>query len=188
MKKRRIILLLFLAILLGFCAWAYFGGHLFGSKDSLLEKGTQLLEEEKYDEAIETFEKALSKDEDAGDAYLAIGLAYYQQGEYGKALDALKQAVKTDDGKVVEAYRLMGNCSMEQGDYQGALNSFNLGVLMAEDSADCEAIEQEMRRNEIVCYEKLEDWESASQKAEEYLTSYADDEEVQKEAQFLRTR
>ena len=188
MEKKTIIKLSCLAFLLILCGWAVFGGHIFGGKNHLLKKGTTLLEEEKYDEAIKKFEKVLSIDEENGDAYLGIGLANYQQGQYDEALEALKEAVKSDDCKVAETYRLMGICSMEQGDYQSALNSFNLGILKAEDSEDSEEIEQEMRRNEIVCCEKLEDWETASQKAEEYLTLYEDDEEVQKEAQFLRTR
>ena len=47
---------------------------------------------------------------------------------------------------------------------------------------------REMKYNEILCYEKLADWENARQKAEEYLSEYPDDEAVQKEAEFLETR
>ena len=39
-----------------------------------------------------------------------------------------------------------------------------------------------------VDYEKMEDWESAEVKLEEYLESYPNDKAAKKEAEFLETR
>ena len=45
-----------------------------------------------------------------------------------------------------------------------------------------------IRYNIIVAYEKMEDWESAEVKLEEYLESYPNDKAAKKEAEFLETR
>lgn len=47
---------------------------------------------------------------------------------------------------------------------------------------------QEMRFNQIVCYEKLGDWENAKTKIAEYIQVYPDDADAQREAKFLETR
>ena len=47
---------------------------------------------------------------------------------------------------------------------------------------------QEMRYNEVVCYEKLADWENAKQNASEYLIEYPEDTAMEREAEFLETR
>ena len=45
---------------------------------------------------------------------------------------------------------------------------------------------QEMRFNQIVCYEKLGDWENAKTKIAEYIQVYPDDADAQREAKFWR--
>ena len=49
-------------------------------------------------------------------------------------------------------------------------------------------MKQEIQFNVIVCYEKLEDWDNAKVKLEDYVTAYPDDEKAAKEAEFLKTR
>ena len=49
-------------------------------------------------------------------------------------------------------------------------------------------MKQEIQFNVIVCYEKLEDWDNAEAKLEDYVTAYPDDEKAAKEAEFLKTR
>mgnify|MGYP005802440131 FL=1 len=49
-------------------------------------------------------------------------------------------------------------------------------------------MDRELKYNEIICYEKLADWENAREKANEYLSEYPDDEAVRKEAELLETR
>ena len=57
------------------------------------------------------------------------------------------------------------------------------------DHSDCsDDIKQEIQFNVIVCYEKLEDWDNAKAKLEDYVTAYPDDEKAAKEAEFLKTR
>ena len=76
--------------------------------------------------------------------------------------------------------------------YSSVLEYIQTGLALAdaddsEEAPDADMI-REMKYNEIICYEKLADWENARQKAEEYLGEYPDDEAVQKEAEFLETR
>lgn len=40
----------------------------------------------------------------------------------------------------------------------------------------------------IVACEGMEDWEQAKEKLEEYIAKYPEDEEAEKEAEFLETR
>ena len=82
---------------------------------------------------------------------------------------------------------------MHLDDVQGALDAFKEGIALAEgtassDDPDYTEVLQEMKFNEVVCYEKLLDWESAKAKIQEYVSQYPDDEEAQKEAAFLSTR
>ena len=57
------------------------------------------------------------------------------------------------------------------------------------DHSDCsDDMKQEIQFNVIVCYEKLEDWDNAKAKLEDYVTAYPDDEKAAKEAEFLKTR
>ena len=57
------------------------------------------------------------------------------------------------------------------------------------DHSDCsDDMKQEIQFNVIVCYEKLEDWDNAKVKLEDYVTAYPDDEKAAKEAEFLKTR
>ena len=58
----------------------------------------------------------------------------------------------------------------------------------SENGKDSAEMIQEMRYNEVVCYEKLADWENAKQKASEYLIEYPEDTAMEREAEFLETR
>ena len=92
---------------------------------------------------------------------------------------------------------------MKLTDYQGAVNNFNAGILVSEnekknktgdaetgkeEDTDYTEVLKEMRYNLIVSYEKLEDWDNAKAKLEDYVTAYPDDEKAAKEAEFLKTR
>ena len=152
------------------------------------KNGTEFLEQKEYDKAIEEFEKIVAKGTETEEGYLGIGLARYEQGNYKEALKAFEKAIQKEDYQTAEVYRLMGICSMELEDEQKALNSFNLGIARTKEEKGCEEIAKEMQRNVVTCYERLEDWENACKKAEEYVKLYPEDEEMQKEVQFLRSR
>lgn len=172
MKKCKITVLLILSVFLIGCA-------------SYAEKGTDLLEEEKYEEAAEKFQKGIEKNKDLAENYRGLGLAYWELGDYENAEKAFQSALENEAEGTGALYNLMGLCNMELEDYEGALNYFRLGIA-SEDAG--EKLIQEMEYNEIVAYENLRDWETAKHKMEQYIEKYPDDEKAAKEAAFLRTR
>ena len=162
------------------------------------KEGTAALEEGNYAEALTRFQKAAESDdrEKAAEGYRGLGMAYYESGQYEKALEAFQQAVDLGAEETVQLYHLMASCGMQtwksEEDYTAVLGYIQTGLALAEiadgeEAPDTDMI-REMKYNEIICYENLADWENARQKGEEYLSEYPDDETVQKEAEFLKTR
>ena len=118
-------------------------------------------------------------------------MAYYEMEEYGSAMEAFQTALDRGAGQTVQIYNLMGICAMNVADYESALEYFQSGLALADTESEGETdtdLIREMRYNEIVCCERTADWESAKQKAAEYLQDYPGDEAVEKEAEFLETR
>lgn len=158
--------------------------------------GTEALEAGDYEEAKTQFQSlAGSDDRDrAAAGYRGLGMTYYEMEDYTSALEAFQQAVDNGAEQTAQLYNLMGICAMQNGDYASALEYIQSGLALADtsengsgESTDAELIRQ-MRYNEIVCCEQQADWESAKQKVAEYLADYPDDEEMQREAEFLETR
>lgn len=154
--------------------------------------GTEALEAGNYEEAQAQFtELSQSGDkEESAEGYRGLGMTYYEMEDYEKALSAFEQAEDAGVSPDVQLYNLMGVCGMQTGDYVKALEYIQAGLALADASSGgaSEELIQEMKYNEIVCYEQQTDWENAKQKASEYLEDYPDDEAVQKEAEFLETR
>ena len=100
----------------------------------------------------------------------------------------------------MQLYHLMSVCGMQtwtdqtedESAYTSVLEYIQTGLALADSGSNEEAPDadmiREMKYNEIICYEKLADWENAREKANEYLSEYPDDEAVRKEAEFLETR
>ena len=123
-----------------------------------IEKGTSLLKEEKYEEAAEVYDKAASAFE-----------------------TALEKGVK----KTPELYNLLGISYMKIGQYDKAAVSFENGNQM--DGAG-DQLKREMAYNEIFVLEKAGDYTKAKERADAYLQTWPDDEDVKKEAEFLETQ
>lgn len=154
--------------------------------------GTDALKEGNYEEAKTQFEKAIQDAEgtEAAEAYRGLGLTCYEQEDYEAALEAFRKAIDQGADPTVQIYNLMGVCAMQGEDYSSALEYINSALALAdtdEKEADANMI-REMEYNQVVCYEKAGDWENARAKAEEYLGKYPDDEQMKKEAEFLKTR
>lgn len=161
-----------------------------------VKDGTKLLEEGQYQEAITSFQNAIDKEKDAAEAYRGIGMAYYEQQDYEQARENLQAALDAGVLQTPAIYNLIGICGMNLDDYDGALAAFEQGTAIsemveiagAEEDIDYSEVIREMKYNQIVCCEKKLDWEGAKAYAEAYISAYPDDAEVQKEAEFLRTR
>lgn len=187
MKKRTAIICLTAACLLSGCA-------------NYVKDGTELLEQGEYAEAVTAFENVVSdesaKQEQLAEAYRGLGIAYYEQQDYANALENLQSALDAGGDETAEIYNLIGICNMNTGDYAAALEAFSTGIALysyeesSEDSTESSSAEllQEMLYNQVICYEETQDWASAKTAAAEYLSSYPDDEAMQKEAEFLETQ
>ena len=147
-----------------------------------LKDGTGYLEDGNYKEAVTAFQKAVDEGKKTAE-------------DYASAKDAFEKALAAGGEKNQVIYNLLGICGMKLNDYNYALEQFNQGISLSQNSGtsmeDAESFSevlQEMLFNQIVCYEKLGDWENAKTKIAEYIQVYPDDADAQREAKFLETR
>ena len=161
----------------------------------LLTGCTNALEDGNYKEAVTAFQKAVDEGKKTAEAYRGLGMAYYEQEDYASAKDAFEKALAAGGEKNQVIYNLLGICGMKLNDYNYALEQFNQGISLSQNSGTSmenaesfSEVLQEMRFNQIVCYEKLGDWENAKTKIAEYIQVYPDDADAQREAKFLETR
>lgn len=92
-------------------------------KDDLL-LGNALFEEEKYDEAVEVFQKIVEEFPDAYIVNMNIGNCYFQKGNYDEAekyyMMVLEKAPENHD-----VLMGIGNCYSNRGDQEKALEWYN---------------------------------------------------------------
>lgn len=93
------------------------------------------------------------------------------------------QQIQKEYGATAQSYNGLALCAMASGDYTGALSYISEGLAL-----DGASGKQELYFNEIVAYERLQDFETAKAKAQEYVQRYPGDEAGQKEWMFLSTR
>lgn len=158
-----------------------------------------------YKLAVENFTQAAQKAEDKGkreaaaEAYRALGMAYYEKKDYQNVQESLQKALDLGGERSAEIYNIIAVSAMQQEEYESALKAFEEGISYASSSDAVNAPEskkgvdyteliQEMRYNQIICYEKLLDWENAKNTASDYIADYPNDDKVQREIEFLRTR
>lgn len=150
-----------------------------------LEEGLAYLKEEKYSEAITSFEASIDKKKDVGEAYRGIGIAYWEQENYQQAEEAFTDALLNGVDKTGTLYNFLAICDWKEQDLDGALQDFMTGIRCEPEGSE---LRQEMEFNVICIYEEKQDWANAKARMEEYIAAYPEDEQAQKEAEFLRTR
>lgn len=79
------------------------------SKEELFNSGIELLENEKYDQAKEYFERIIQIDKKSYDAYFSLGEIYYVQGAFKKAASNFSKTITllnkvNDSSFLAEAY------------------------------------------------------------------------------------
>ena len=164
-----------------------------GGCSNLQKSGVEALESGDYETALADFQE-MTEDggSDAAEGYRGLGMTYYEMEDYAKALESFRQAAELGAEQTVQTYNLMGICAMQTEDYASALDYIQSGLalLRTSDGADKakDDLVQEMKYNEIICYEQQAAWADARQKVKEYLEEYPDDETAKKEAEFLETR
>lgn len=112
-----------------------------------------------------------------------MGQVYLAQNDTQSAW-VIYQQYKEKFGETAESYNGIALCDMADGDYNAALQDIQSGLsLEVSDSS-----KRDLLYNEIVVYERMQDFETAKQKASEFMQLYPDDEAGQKEYDFLSTR
>lgn len=158
---------------------------IFSGCSSLAGQGAELLEAEKYEEAVEQFKASIDKGQNLPQSYEGLGIAYLELEEFENAVWAFEQAVGKGAKETAVLCNLAGVGSLRSEQYQKAINYFEKGLELEGAS---EELAKEMSFNLIVSYEKLGKYQKAKEKLDEYLSAYPDDEKALKEQEFLNTQ
>ena len=150
-----------------------------------VEKGTLLLEEGNYEEAQTMFEQAIEKGKNLGEAYLGLGICYWEAEDYEAAQKTIGMALENGAEPSGVLYNILGHCEMQMNCPEKAVYYFEQGQTYEDVSAE---LKQEMAFNEIVAYETLKMYSEAKAKLEIYVSNYPDDAVAAKELEFLNTQ
>ncbi len=93
-----------------------------GCSAGLHEQGRRLIEEGKYDQAIDFFYAQIKANPKDAVAWRELGVAFYEQGDPVKAEDALKQAHNIRPDPRIHLY--LGLIYEHQEDYDRAINAY----------------------------------------------------------------
>ena len=144
------------------------------------DKGRLYYYLEDYEEARNSLEQA--RDLGGGDAVLYLGRTYEALGDYNYAASVYVTYLEKHDDSP-EILNQLGLCRMQKGEYQEALEAFQRGLAIENNSCL-----QALKFNEITAYEHLTQYKKAAVLMESYLQSYPDDSEALREYEFLKTR
>ena len=133
-----------------------------------------------YDNAADELKQAI--DGNNTEALALLGMVYMEQGDSENARTMFQQYVSQADNGA-KGFNGLALCDIEAGDYDSALSNISSGIHVAEGEEL-----QSLLFNEIAVYEKKLDFQTALQKAKEYLDLYPEDKTVKKELAFLNTR
>lgn len=176
---------------------------LFDYGEEQIKDAYALMEKQQYEEAQQEFEAALELCEETHEryedkeketyvlteAYRGLGMAAYEMEDYTNASAYFQKALDAGAEGTVIFYNMFGISALKAEEYEAALNAFENGIALAETEKTTDTeMYREMYFNSIICCEYLADWENARLKADAYLALYPDDEAVQKEKIFLKTR
>ena len=149
---------------------------------NVVKDGTEALGEGRYDAAEAAFEEATKNGnkEVAADGYQGLGMTYYEQKEYDKALEAFQTALDQGAEQTQELYNLTAVCAMKTEDYPKALECFQAGIALAESKTG----DDETKADTAL----LQEMENAKSAMKQYQADFPEDDSVSKEAEFLQTR
>lgn len=94
---------------------------------SLYTKGTELYNQQKYKEAITTFDTVLELSPKFVEAYLNRGASFLKLGDYSNALEDFESALKLKPN-YADAWSNKGAVFEQQGQYEEALLAFNKAI------------------------------------------------------------
>lgn len=175
-----------------------------------------LVQQGDVDGANEVLSKALAIKTKTKEDYYNVARIHYYQQDYNTAKSELTQAVvdgfasasfylgeiamneknyeeavrnyeafmeNSSSQKSAEVYNRLGDAYIEMKDYEKALSTLEEGIMLNDNS-----VMQSLKSNEIVALEKLGKYKDAYKKAKEFVKAYPDNDTMQEEVIFLKTR
>ncbi len=103
-----------------------------------LAKGSRLYKEQKFGQALSTYQKALEKDPYSQEALFNIGAAHYRLKEYKEAQHAWENASQKEGERSQDALYNMGNAFYRAQDLDSAIAAYRKAIL--QNPQDKEAI------------------------------------------------
>lgn len=116
------------------------------------------------------------------EAYLYLGMVYLAKNDTSNAR-AMYQEYISEGTSPAKGYNGLVLCDIKEKNYANALSNIESGIAVA----NTEEM-QNLLFNEVVVYEKQQDFATALQKAKKYLEIFPDDKVMEKEYAFLKTR
>lgn len=117
------------------------------------------------------------------EVYLYLGMSYEATGDYNYAITNVYTNYLNKNEGDAKIYNQLGLCYMKQDDYDAAMTAFH-GAMQIPDNG----IMQTLQFNEIIAYEYMGEYMQASVLLDNYLKTYPDDVQAQREFGFLSTR
>lgn len=116
------------------------------------------------------------------EAMYLMGQVYLALEDFSHAKNMYEQ-IRTEYGDSARCFNGLVMCALAEENYDSALEWIAQGL-----AQDGNEGKQELYFNELVCYEKKLDFDTAKQKAQAYVENYPSDEKGQKEWKFLQSR
>jgi LysM repeat protein len=103
--------------------------------DAAFEKGIEFGKQNKFQKAVESFDKAIKLNPNRADFYASRGHAHYYMKQYPKAIDDYTKAIEKNPNFAL-AYSMRGLSRTRSGHYQQAIDDFNKAISLGANEAD----------------------------------------------------
>ncbi|MBW4492796.1 MAG: tetratricopeptide repeat protein [Oscillatoria princeps RMCB-10] len=121
--------------------------------------GNELKDAGKFDEAIDSYQKALEIEPDSAEALNQLGEVYFLRGRLAEALAACQQALKIQPD-FAEGYKTLGNVLQGQGKIDAAIRAYSKAVEIKPEFAQAHSnlgsmfYRQGQLESAVACYER----------------------------------
>ncbi len=145
-----------------------------GLKMSFIYKGFSLNGQQKYEQAVLCFDKAIEIDSLDPASYTDRGLAYSYKKDYENAILDFEKVLKIDsNGKQAEAaYYYSGRIKFSQGDYEKAIEQFDKLLLLVPTDAEAYFLRGTAKSNIMDIKGSIADYDLAIKYNPNYMEAY----------------